>query len=346
MRLDGSDKSQDWLLWKDAFKKENELRLSTVHNNLCTYGIKPLDDALMGIQKNELIVIGADSGAGKSDLALNIAQHNAKNNKTVAVFYLEGGYQEAIARMKYRDICEHYLKTKAKGEYVELDYRKWMLNMEQNEKIHEIEGEIYASYDQLYKDNLYFYQSPSGLNVDRLTASLIDFCKLEFDDDGQLDRKYYLDLLVIDHLQYFSLDKDENEIQEITKILRTVKNITDEYNIPVILVSHLRKKGKDRGLPGQEDFYGSSNIVKIATTAITIAPDYYNDDVKNGVYPTYFRVVKNRLGMRQNLAVKINFFLESRGYTDTYEIYRLDNHGNVANEPLADNEKPKWARRF
>jgi replicative DNA helicase len=100
IRLDGSDKSGDWISWKDAFKQENERRLNTKADDLCGYGIKPLDDSLFRIAQNELVVIGADSGMGKSELGLNIARYNAKKGKVGAVFYLEGGHFEAMARIK------------------------------------------------------------------------------------------------------------------------------------------------------------------------------------------------------------------------------------------------------
>jgi len=341
--------NKDWLSWKDAFKEENVSRLNTNSNSLCTYGIRPLDEALFRIAKNELIVIGADSGVGKSELSLSIARHNAMNGKNVAVYYLEGGHLEAITRMKWKDIADRFYRDLERGHqnniYKEIDFKKWLFNHGELDHLHAIEQEIYGDYTEKYKDNLFFYPITDKFDVEKLTMSLLDFSTLEPDenDNGLLGYKYSLDLIVIDHLQYFSLDKDETEIQEITKILRTVKMITDSYHIPVILISHLRKKHKDRGIPGQEDFYGSSNIPKIATTAITIAPAPNKENLAGNIYPTYLRIAKSRTGVKPNYAMLVNFDLNRREYESKYKIYRLDSYGNVSDNALKDEELPRWA---
>jgi archaellum biogenesis ATPase FlaH len=338
----------DWISLEDAFRKETALRENMDVNKLCTYGIKPLDDSLICLAKNELVVIGSDSGSGKSELGINIARTNIKRGKRVALYYLEGGYEEAISRMKWRDIAEEYYKGYPHLR-IDMDYRKWMLNIEKDKILEEIECRLWERYKAEYQNNLYLHSSKQGMTVDNLISSLLEFHKLvpndesesPFDTTGKMD----LDLIIIDHLQYFSLTKSENEIFEITEILRTVKSITDNFKIPVVLISHLRKKARDRGLPGQEDFYGSSNIPKIASTVITITPSSEKDDIASGIYPTYLRVVKSRIGVRPNYAFLVDFDLHKRCYADKYEIYRLDNYGNIKTEPLGREEQPKWARK-
>jgi len=292
------------------------------------------------------VVIGADSGAGKSEASLKIAQVNAKRGKKVALYYLEGGYYEAISRMKWRDIANEYFR-----DYhhlgIEMDYRKWSLNMYRgNTTLMAIESRLWDEWQEIYNNNLLIY-SGKGLTLDSFTASLVDFYERK-DDPNPFQEQFTLggiDLIIIDHLQYFSLTRAESEIFEITSILKTVKNITEIFNIPIVLVSHLRKKTKDRGLPGQEDFYGSSNIPKIASTAITLAPSSEKDNIQKGVYPTYIRIAKSRIGIKPNYAFLIDFHLDKREYSDTYEICRLDNFGNVADKVLDKQEEPRWKDR-
>lgn len=334
----------DWIALQNAFKIETDIRENTDVSKLCTYGIKPLDDALICINRDELVVIGADSGVGKSEMGINIAQANVKRGKKVALYYLEGGYLEAISRMKWRDIIEEYYRNYSHLG-IDMDYRKWALNINKSSVLKEIECKVWEKYKEDYKDNLFFYASKEGLTVDNFTSSLLDFHELRAADGGfGITGKVELDLMIIDHLQYFSLTKAESEIFEITEILRTVKGITDNFKIPCLLMSHLRKKAKDRGLPGQEDFYGSSNIPKIANTAITICPSFKKDNMAFGIYPTYLRVVKSRIGVRTNYAFLVNFSLHKRCYENDYEIYRLDGYGNVNKDPLIKDERPKWAQ--
>lgn len=339
---------KNWISLGEAFKRETNIRENIDISKLCSFGIKPLDDAFIRICKNDLIVIGADTGRGKSTMALQIAKTNIKNDKKVALFYLEGGYEEAISQMKWQDIAKEYYKNHFSAG-INMDYRDWKLNINKNSLLQAIECKIWEEYKEKYKDNLYFYNSKEGLTVDTLISSLLGFHKLVPTDNNKgVTTKVDLDLIIIDHLQYFSLTKSESEIFEITEILRTVRNITNIHNIPVVLISHLRKKARDRGLPDQEDFYGSSNIPKIATIAITIATDIEDDSFYTGLYPTYIRVVKSRLGIRSNYVFAINFDLRRRAYEDTYKMYRVDNHGNIQDKdkPLTEDEKPKWARRY
>lgn len=327
-----------WKNWSDAFIEETKDRESVNPKDLCNYGIKVLDDSLYKIGSNELVVIGADTGIGKSTLSLSIAQHNAKQGKKVGIYYLEGGHLEAIRRMKWRDIAQkYYNEYRFTHPTLDMDFKKWRYNKLTGGAISELEAEVNREYQEKYKDNLFIYSATKEFTLEKLLGSLADFNPQIIGDT--LD----VDLLIIDHLQYFSLASSENEITEITKILREVKNITEFYNTPVILISHLRKRGKNAGLPSHEDFYGSSNISKISTTSIMIAPHSQNDDMKKGIYPTFFRAVKSRTGIRPNHAFLVDFDATTNTYCDEYEIYRVNALGQPASEPIID--KPKWGEK-
>jgi len=334
--------------WKLAYKSEADERLNISPDKLCKFGIGHLDDALYGILPNDLVVIGADSGAGKSGIGITIAQENAKRGKRVLLYFLEGGHLEAIARMKWRDISRVYF-SKYSREGIRLDYRKWRMNAYNKEDaklILEIESEVYAGYKDKFRENLEIYELTSSFTIDDLLSSLLSFYDLEklITDGGEIKAGFGLDLIIIDHLQYFDLTQGENEIQSTTKILKEVKKIANMYKIPVVLISHLRKKGKERGLPDQEDFYGSSNISKIASLAIMIAPDRENFNLADGVYPTYFRIVKSRTGITSNIAIKCNFNLNTRTYDENYGLHRINNFGAVDSEALTYYQVPSWAK--
>ena len=325
--------------FKESFEDAEKQRKSIDFDSLCTYGIKPLDDAMGGINKNELVVVGADSGAGKSELSLSIMNHNIERGKKVGMFYLEGGHREAMYRMIWKELYRRY--TKQKIGFSDITYVDWINNKIKDPLLDRILEEIKTEYDEKYKDKFYIASISKDFTLSDLTVSLWDFHNLET-RDAKLD----LDLIIIDHLQYFSLLEGESEISSITKILREVKNITNIYSIPIILVSHLRKKMKDRGLPSQEDFYGSSNIPKIASTCITISPLYAEADFAQGIYPTFFRIVKSRVGVPPSLAMLTDFNLKRREYADEYSVYKINNATNTpAKHPLSYLELPTWARK-
>lgn len=329
-----------WRSHKQAFIDEIDDRVSVEPGKLCDYGVKALDDALFKIGKNELVVIGAETGCGKSELSLFIAQHNAAKGKTVGVYFLEGGYFEAMRRIKWRDMMDKfygkYRKTIPRDKMIFPDYRKWILHDNQPELLKNIEIEVGREQNEKYGENLYFFPCDKDFTHEKLMMSLYDF-------QEPLSNKLHLDLIVIDHLQYFSLEKAENEITEITKILKNVKYITEHFNTPVILVSHLRKRGGNSGIPSHEDFYGSGNIAKISTTSIMISSATDKDQLSDNVFPTYFRIVKSRVGVRPNYAFLSDFNLTKRRYEDSYEIYKINSFGEVAEEPLKSAELPDWA---
>ena len=329
----------------EAFKEEADYRSNIDFQSLCTYGVKALDDAFVAIAPDELVVIGACSGYGKSELALAISRHNALKGKKVAHYHLEGGYKEAMQRIKWRDICDTYY-ARHKGAMLQLNFRNWSLNKDVNPLLSRIEAEVYAELSDKLKDKLFFYDKPEGLTCDAFLESLLDFHDLETafanPHDARKKKGFDLDLVVIDHLQYFSLDKDEDELQEITRILKEAKRINETMQIPVILVSHLRKLPRGHGVPDKEDIYGTSNIHKVANTCIIIHPDHEKDRSQEGIYPTFIRVAKSRIGLRPNELIYCNFDAKNRKYEKTYEIVRCFPNGEVAPEPMPAGERPMW----
>ena len=240
--------------WDEAWDEERESRKKINPNSICTFGVKPLDDAFVGILKNDLIAIGADSGVGKSELCLNMAIHNVKNGKKVALYFIEGGAEEAIARIKWQAITSKYYKKGCLE--VTLDYRKWRMNNLNSKLIDDLENECKNELAELFSNRLSIYKIDQGFKIEDLINSLGWFTKQKVEYGIYVNDGFDVDLIIIDHLQYFTLSNEKSEYQEMSEILKVVKQITDFHKIPVILVSHLRKKDKDRGLPGQDDFHG------------------------------------------------------------------------------------------
>lgn len=334
--------------WEELWVEETVARSKIDPAKLCDFGIKPLDDALIGLLPNDLVVIGADSGVGKSHMALNIALHNAMKGKTVALYFIEGGAEEAIIRIKWTALCNLYF-SKYWQEGIDMDFRLWRMNkIKESEFLAKIEMEALWTLQEKIGDRLQIYSFTNSFTITDLTYSLGWFIKPEVKEESgvitQLS-KYEVDLIIVDHLQYFTLTNPQNELQEMTSILMKVKDITNFKKIPVIMISHLRKKDKDRGLPSQEDFYGTSNIAKISSIAITVMPHYAQENYRDDIYPTFFRIVKSRTGIRSTYAILCNFDLRLDQYESQYGIYRLAKDVPVK-DPIDETQLPKWARKI
>ena len=84
---------------QDLIVEEERERIEQ-SKQLMSYGVKYLDDALGAIIPNDLIVLGAKTGAGKTSLAQSIALHVAQTHP-VHYFALEAENYEIERRIKY-----------------------------------------------------------------------------------------------------------------------------------------------------------------------------------------------------------------------------------------------------
>lgn len=158
------------------------------------------------------------------------------------------------------------------------------------------------------------------------------------------------DVVIIDHLHYFDF-KSKDEYSEINEIMKRLKGLQDKYRVPIVLVSHLRKKDKTRVFPDQNDFHGSSNIVKQADTCIVLAHiepqeednSNYSKQIRTNTYETGIRVAKSRTGFPSRLLGIVDFKMDARCYTDDY---RLAVCGNNFVSMMDKPDYPKWSRYY
>ena len=98
------------------------------------------------------------------------------------------------------------------------------------------------------------------------------------------------ELVVIDHLHYFSRSV-ENATQEVSKIVKEFKQAAVQYEIPVILICHVRKMAPKKH-PTIEDLRDSSLIAQDADMVIIV----WRDEAPNATNPFEVEVTlwKNR----------------------------------------------------
>lgn len=99
--------------------------------------------------------------------------------------------------------------------------------------------------------------------------------ELSWDDiDGLIQNakeELDVDLVVIDHLHYFSRDL-KNASEELGKITMTFKKNAIRHKIPIILISHIRKLGKDEDLD-LNSLRGSSLIAQDSDIVLLVNRD-------------------------------------------------------------------------
>lgn len=80
------------------------------------------------------------------------------------------------------------------------------------------------------------------------------------------------ELVVIDHLQYFTDDDDENEARQLGRICKDFKLAAVRYKVPVVLIVHITKL-KDGKKPTGNDLRGSSLIRQHADQLLLVYRD-------------------------------------------------------------------------
>jgi hypothetical protein len=132
-----------------------------------------------------------------------------------------------------------------------------------------------------------------------------------------------------------------------------------------MVVAHMRKTFAGRKnapvIPDLEDFHGSSDVIKIATTAVILSPCYENfnlftsgppdsfyEDAEHQrrarLWATYARVAKCRLDGSITRYTGVMFYDDASGYyRPEYAVGRLI-AGDTAWEPEALEYLPHWAK--
>lgn len=293
--------------------------------NLLKFGIDYLDDAMLGIMPNDLILIGAGSGSGKTQTCCNIAAANIANGKRVHYIALEAELYEIERRIKYNFFSKYFFMD-AMRPNININFQSWMMG-DFWETCKFYEAQASKEFEEKYKSLFIFYKQGKFDIKDMIFT--VTTCADE------------TDLIIIDHVHYFDYD-DNNENNSIKDIAKTARTLTLEQGKPMILVSHLRKRDRfaDELCPGLEEFHGSSDLYKIATKAITIGP---GGPSGQGEFDTYFRVVKNRFDGGVTRFIGRSTYLQKEGrYAKGYEIGAANQKRDSGFTAIDRHLQPEW----
>lgn len=295
-------------------------------NGLLKFGINYLDDAMLGILKNDLILIGAGSGAGKTQTCCNIAKANVEMGKRVHYIALEAEYLEIERRIKYQIFAREFFAD-PKRPNISISFQNWMVGdyIESCAAYEAIAAnEFMSKYDGLFT----FYKNEK-FDISDMILKITE-CADE------------TDLIILDHVHYMDLDS-ENENHSVKNIAKTARSLALEMGKPIILVSHMRKSDRHSRTfaPGLEEFHGSSDLYKIATKAITLGPGAMT---KEGKIETYLRIVKNRFEGSVTRYVGKSYYNPRQGkYERSYEIGDALQSWDSGFQQLTKDRYPEWA---
>lgn len=237
--------------WKDAvlsIPKRVEF-LSNNNGEITGYptGLDTVDAHTSGWQPGNFIVIGADSGMGKTALVMNMMLAGAKKDMPCGMFSMEMPVVQLATR----------------GVAVESQFHMKQLTQSGFEKQEYFSG-LNKVVDRL-KDLPIHIDDKPALTVPEMKRKA-----------RQMKRKNRVQLLVIDFIQMFSGDSDIR--LNVSEAARECKNIAKELNIPVIALSQLSREVRraPMNMPSKHHLKESSAIEEAADIITLIyRPGYY-----------------------------------------------------------------------
>ncbi len=217
-------------------------------------GFPGLDALLGGLQKSDLIVLAARPSMGKTSLALNIARNAAVNQGAcVAIFSLEMSRESVVQRL---------LSSEAEVDSKHVRFG----HFEGNDEVRVMEASGILSETPIYIDD-----SPQIRAIDiRSKARRLHF-------------EHNIDLIIVDYIQLIEGDgRNENRVQELSKITRSLKMLARELDVPVLAVSQLSRAVEWRAshMPQLADLRESGTIEQDADIVVFIYRDdmYYKEE--------------------------------------------------------------------
>ena len=261
-------------LLADAFERIEELRKNKGALRGLKTGFRDLDNKTAGLQKGDLIIIGARPAMGKTTFAQNLAYNVASiNNRGVLFFSMEMGANEIIDRM-ISDVS---------------GVDNWKMRT----------GNINGDEEARITDAL--------AEMDEIPIYIDDTSSMTIMDLRNKARRakhdHEIGVVIVDYLQLITgSDRYKgNRVQEVTEISRGLKILARELEIPVIALAQLSRNvtGRDDPRPVLSDLRESGSIEQDADLVMFLhRPDYYrqNDDNYEETHITELLVAKHRHG--------------------------------------------------
>ena len=251
-----------------------------------TTGFTDLDRSITGLNKSDLVIIGARPAMGKTSLALNMARNTAMMGKKKVVFF--------SLEMTKEQLAQRVLATEARVESTKM----------RTGNITPDEWTRLATATSLLSNCELYFDDTSNMTVPEMKS--------------RIRRLRDVDAVFVDYLQLMkSGQRVENRVQEVSEITRNLKLMAKDLNIPVVVLAQLARTTEGRGKshkPQLSDLRESGSIEQDADIVIMLyRKEYYTDDDgdipeedKPAINEAEFIISKNRHGPTNTVKVAWN----------------------------------------
>jgi len=240
-----------------AFERIDQLHKGGGKLRGLTTGFSQLDKYLAGLQKSDLIVLGARPSLGKTSLALDIARHVALRERVpVGIFSLEMSRDQIVDRLIAAESTVDLWRIRTGRLSTEGEINDFTL--------------IQDALSRLAEAPIYIDDAPSPTVMQMRTVA------------RRLQAETGLGLLVVDYLQLITPSSlKESAVQQYSEISRSLKALSRELNVPVLTVSQLSRAVEQRSppIPRLSDLRETGAIEQDCDVAMFIyREDKYNPD--------------------------------------------------------------------
>ena len=251
-----------------------------------TTGFIDLDKAITGLNKSDLVIIGARPAMGKTSLALNLARNTAMMGKKKVLFF--------SLEMTKEQLAQRVLSTEARIESTKM--RTGNISGEEWAKL--------ATATALLSNCELYFDDTSNMTVSEMKS--------------RIRRLRDVDAVFVDYLQLMkSGGRVESRVQEVSEITRNLKLMAKDLNIPVVVLAQLARTTEGRGKshkPQLSDLRESGSIEQDADIVIMLYRDEYYSGEKDdqpeeprpAINEAEFIISKNRHGPTTTVRVAWN----------------------------------------
>ena len=252
-----------------------------------TTGFTDLDKAITGLNRSDLLIIGARPAMGKTSLALNLARNTAMMGKKKVLFF--------SLEMTKEQLAQRVLSTEARVESTKM-------------RTGDISGQEWANLataTALLSNCELYFDDTSNMTVSEMKS--------------RIRRLRDVDAVFVDYLQLMkSGSRVESRVQEVSEITRNLKLMAKDLNIPVVVLAQLARSTEGRGKshrPQLADLRESGSIEQDADIVIMLYRDEYYatekddaapDEDRPAVNEAEFIIAKNRHGPTTTVKVAWN----------------------------------------
>lgn len=235
-------------------------------------------------EKEDLIIIAARPGMGKTAMCLKHAKEAAKKENHVRIYSLEMG-EIALTNRLLLSECDLDATKFRRGYLSDIDLSKLEIAARKLESL-----------------NIWIDDKPAR-TVSSISA-----------DAKKWNKKEQCDLIIIDYLQLTESETEYGSTNDkISKITRGLKKLAKEIKVPIILLSQLNRQVESRGskIPQLSDLRDSGAIEQDADKVLFIyRPEKYGiteDEDMNDLRGVGFYIIgKNREGATELVKFKYN----------------------------------------